>query len=165
VSCEFVVLVFSTSNVFSDAACLVAITLLLALYTFRVRAPAHPRIPKTPGGKAQVDDSTLHWKTLQQHYPVTQFKRLPSGSTLNIPRIQHDFDSGESSEAKAMRLKRLQAVKQSFIHTWDGYKTYAWMKDEVAPISGTFRDSFGWVDCYSCRLPRYLIDHGATRRL
>lgn len=122
---------------------LVAITLLLAFHTFRERASAPHRNPNTSGGKAHTDDSTFHWRNLEQHYPITQFKRLPSGPTLNIPRIQHDFSSGESSEAKATRLERLQAVKESFIHTWDGYKTYAWMKDEVAPISGAFRNSFG----------------------
>lgn len=122
---------------------LIAICLLLALYTFRERVPARLGIPINSGGKIEAGNSAFHWKNLQQHYPITQPRKLPSGPVLNIPKIQHDFKSGESSEAKATRLERLQAVKESFIHTWDGYKTHAWMRDEVTPITGTYRDSFG----------------------
>lgn len=42
-----------------------------------------------------------------------------------------------------MREQRLKAVMHSFNHSWSGYKQNAWLRDEVTPISGTFKDTFG----------------------
>ncbi|KKY17128.1 putative class i alpha-mannosidase [Diplodia seriata] len=59
-----------------------------------------------------------------------------------IPRIQHDFPP-EPEEARKVRLERLDQIKAEFIHAWTGYKEHAWLKDEVAPISGDSRDTLG----------------------
>ena len=82
------------------------------------------------------------WARRPQQYPVPSFQQLPYGQPLAIPRIQHHFNS-EPKEARRTREARLQAVKQSFTHAWEGYKHHAWLKDEVAPLSGEPRDSFG----------------------
>lgn len=34
-------------------------------------------------------------------------------------------------------------MKESFMHSWDGYKKHAWLRDEVTPLSGKYRDTFG----------------------
>lgn len=34
-------------------------------------------------------------------------------------------------------------MKESFVHSWTGYKEHAWLRDEVAPLSGNYRDTFG----------------------
>lgn len=34
-------------------------------------------------------------------------------------------------------------MKESFLHSWTGYKEHGWLRDEVAPISGQYRDTFG----------------------
>lgn len=34
-------------------------------------------------------------------------------------------------------------VRESFNHSWTGYKDHAWLRDEVAPLSGKFKDTFG----------------------
>ncbi len=44
---------------------------------------------------------------------------------------------------KKRREVRRAAVKEAFVHAWNGYKEHAWTKDEVAPISGGWRTSFG----------------------
>jgi mannosyl-oligosaccharide alpha-1,2-mannosidase len=57
------------------------------------------------------------------------------------PQIQHDF--GTSGKADA---ERLQAVKDEFVHAYKGYKSRAWMKDELKPISGgTHTQYCGWA--------------------
>ena len=56
--------------------------------------------------------------------------------------IQHTFGK-ETTEARKVRRERLKKVRESFTHAWSGYKSNAWLKDEVAPLSGEFRDSFG----------------------
>lgn len=59
-----------------------------------------------------------------------------------IPRIQHDFPP-ESADAHKIRLERLEQIKSEFLHAWTGYKSHAWLKDEVSPISGGTQDTFG----------------------
>lgn len=56
------------------------------------------------------------------------------------PRIQHKFtDPAEDPE-------RLSAVKDEFIHAYQGYKGRAWLHDEVKPLSGgTHTQYCGWA--------------------
>lgn len=67
---------------------------------------------------------------------------LPKGTPLSIPKIQHEFGI-ETEHNKAQRLRRRAAVKDAFLHTWEGYKKYAWLQDEVTPVTGGFKNSFG----------------------
>ena len=97
---------------------------------------------KSPGPAPTAEDDYIDWSRVPQHYPVDSLRPFPEGPPLDLPKIQYDFGS-ESSEVKAIRLKRLKAVRESFAHTWEGYSKRAWMKDEVAPLSGGNRDSFG----------------------
>lgn len=77
-------------------------------------------------------------------YPITSHVALPSDDAKSLPKIQHDFSStSETDDAKKTRLERLAAVKESFEHAWAGYKKGAWGKDEVTPLSGNWRNSFG----------------------
>lgn len=34
-------------------------------------------------------------------------------------------------------------MKESFTHSWEGYKKHAWLRDEVAPLTGRYKDTFG----------------------
>ena len=99
--------------------------------------------PLAKPSNTHSNEGAFRWKDLQPQYPVASLKTLPSGPTVKIPKIQHDFKSKETPETKSIREARLQAVKQSFEHAWKGYKQHAWMKDEVSPISGGYRDTFG----------------------
>ena len=90
------------------------------------------------------DDGKLHWTKRPQKYPVKQYINPPRGSTPPIARIQFTFEvEQETFQAKKKREERRDAVKQSFVHAWEGYKKHAWTKDEVAPLSGGWRTSFG----------------------
>jgi mannosyl-oligosaccharide alpha-1,2-mannosidase len=40
-------------------------------------------------------------------------------------------------------MTRLAAIKGNFTHAWKGYKDHAWLRDEVAPLSGRSLDPFG----------------------
>jgi mannosyl-oligosaccharide alpha-1,2-mannosidase len=73
---------------------------------------------------------------------VSSFIPLPTGKPGKIPAIQGQYIP-EAVVAKQERLKRQAAVKQSFIHSWNGYKTHAWLHDEAVPVSGGYRDTFG----------------------
>ncbi|KAJ9652349.1 hypothetical protein H2198_008388 [Neophaeococcomyces mojaviensis] len=79
-----------------------------------------------------------------ERYPVQSYVALPSGTARQLPRIQHDFTETPETEAeKQVRLQRQAAVKDAFLHSWNGYKRYAWKSDEIAPLSGRSRNPFG----------------------
>jgi mannosyl-oligosaccharide alpha-1,2-mannosidase len=85
-----------------------------------------------------------HWVKTPEHFPVPpeEIIPLPKTDPGKIPRIQASF--GVESESKRKeRRKRLDAVKEAFKHSWNGYKTYAWGHDEVMPVSKYYKDPFG----------------------
>jgi mannosyl-oligosaccharide alpha-1,2-mannosidase len=83
------------------------------------------------------------WKNLPRQWPVTPpMIQLPTGPPSHIPRIQHKPVKETPVEA-FKRQKRLAAVKNSFKHSWDGYKKNAWLQDEVRPLAGGYKNGFG----------------------
>ena len=93
---------------------------------------------------ANSKDGLLHWTKRPERYPVSSIQLPPRGAANKIPPIQANFrDYPEKAEAKKIRETRQAAVKEAFLHSWNGYKTLAWSKDELSPISGSWRSSFG----------------------
>src|SRR5262245_53097552 len=45
--------------------------------------------------------------------------------------------------ARAAKAKLAEAVRQEFLHAWNGYKRYAWGHDELKPLTKTYRDWYG----------------------
>lgn len=79
--------------------------------------PQHPSSPTTP----------------EEHKPPSPF------------RIQFQFKK-ESTQARIVRADRQKQVREAFLHAWKGYSDYAWMHDELAPLSGGFKDPYvGWA--------------------
>lgn len=124
---------------------------LLVVFLLYTQWPIQPTVRVHPSGyqspstslpKIDLNDGRFHWANLQQHYPVESFKPLPQPSRHEIPKIQHNFKT-ESSQARQQRLSRLQAVKNNFTHAFRGYEHYAWLRDEVAPLTGRSLNPFG----------------------
>lgn len=103
--------------------------------------------PSDPTGVPYPPSSPIrkvHWVKQPEKYPVAGYREFPTGPLENIPRIQYDFASQlEPPDARKTRETRRAAVKEAFVHAWNGYKKHAWGRDEVAPISGAYRSSFG----------------------
>ncbi|RFU28407.1 hypothetical protein B7463_g7950, partial [Scytalidium lignicola] len=106
--------------------------------------------PVSPGRQSQpvfsAAPTTIHWERQKEHFPVPteSLILLPTGPPKAIPKIQYPF-SDENPESQAKRVKRQELVKAEFKKAWKGYSTYAWLHDELKPVSGTFRDPFcGW---------------------
>ncbi|KAF1970753.1 class I alpha-mannosidase-like protein [Bimuria novae-zelandiae CBS 107.79] len=116
------------------------ITLLLFL-AYRQFALRNELLP-TNGTSSSLITSPVVWKDIPQRYPVSSTIALPTGTPLPIPCIQHHFGV-ETENNKAERLQRQAAVKQAFVHSWEGYKKHAWLQDEVAPLSASYRNNFG----------------------
>lgn len=102
-----------------------------------------------PSNEEQGDDQKAYrrtdnykWRTVEQHYPLTFFRPLPTGTPKQLPRVQANFPA-ETAEARETRLKRRDAIKDAFVRAWTTYKEHAWLHDEVTPVSATPKDTFG----------------------
>jgi mannosyl-oligosaccharide alpha-1,2-mannosidase len=99
--------------------------------------------PPPPPKEAPPLPPDFSWKTLPRQWPLnSSMIPLPNGPPAQIPTIQHKFGK-ESPVERYKRQKRLAAVKNSFKHSWNGYKKNAWLQDEVRPLSGGYKNGFG----------------------
>lgn len=107
---------------------------------------------RTPGRRPGMASSTspvppqkpaFNWGELPPRYPVTSMILLPKETPLDIPRIQHNLEKKETPEKNRVREERLEEVRKTFAHTWEGYRQHAWLKDELSPISGGYKNPFG----------------------
>lgn len=88
-----------------------------------------------------------HWTKQEEHFPLSleSLISLPTGKPKDIPKIQHVF-AKESADKKTDRERRLASVTEAFQTTWSSYRQYAWMNDELSPVSGGSRNPFcGWA--------------------
>ncbi|KAK2808030.1 hypothetical protein FQN50_005112 [Emmonsiellopsis sp. PD_5] len=109
---------------------------LLALYHLH-HIPAAPIA--TPPTRGYVHK---WWKLHVIKNTVTSMIPLPTNQPAPIPKIQFNFPP-EDPDSREIRQNRQNAVKESFLHTWKGYKTNAWLQDELGPINGERKSTFG----------------------
>jgi mannosyl-oligosaccharide alpha-1,2-mannosidase len=95
--------------------------------------------PYTP--EQPVDDDRFHWEKLPLRYPVSSYAHLPKSNT-KLPQVQHAFGH-ESTEEATIRQKRQQEVKRVLQRCWSSYREHAWLSDELAPVTGSKKDTFG----------------------
>jgi mannosyl-oligosaccharide alpha-1,2-mannosidase len=128
----------------------VPIYFFICIFTFAwfFLAPSPP--PKVelqyalpPATKAPPkEDGKYQWAQRKENYPVSSMIPLPTGTSPTIPKIQHAFKKPTAVRAAEMKTRR-DSVQGTFDRAWEGYKNKAWMKDELAPISGASRNAFG----------------------
>lgn len=111
----------------------------------------------SPSASLLSSSSSLRprWSPPPQFYPVPSSALIPlptttataTGRRRQAARIEADFGAlpPESGAARATREARLAAVRELFVHSWNGYKARALGHDEMRPVTGGFRDPFaGW---------------------
>lgn len=92
----------------------------------------------------EASQSSFSWNTVQFKYPPELTPKLPPPVTKR-PRIQHQFRP-ESRSVAAEQERRRQEVLRVFKKAWMSYKSKAWMKDALKPLSGSYVDQFsGWA--------------------
>jgi mannosyl-oligosaccharide alpha-1,2-mannosidase len=100
-------------------------------------------VPGSPRTRPLELDNSIRWRKQPDRYPLTSFTPLPTNKPVaKIPSIQATRPQ-EDTAGRSQRLQRLAAVKESFRHCWEGYKQHAWLRDEVAPVTGRAKDPFG----------------------
>lgn len=101
-------------------------------------APSASGCPTAPPHTALVPDTQgrFDWRSIPKHHPVEQFAQLPQGKPSLKRTVQHKFGTTTTDA-------RSEAVRDVFKRCWGSYKDRAWTKDELAPISGGAKDTFG----------------------
>ena len=82
------------------------------------------------------------WRDVPVNYPVESLERIPFLGAYPMPRVQYNFPK-PSTKTEALRKERQAAVKKTFQKAWKSYATHAWKKDELTPISGESKNTFG----------------------
>ncbi|KAJ0160870.1 Endoplasmic reticulum mannosyl-oligosaccharide 1,2-alpha-mannosidase [Colletotrichum tanaceti] len=127
------------------ALAFVTILLLYNPYWLSASPVKGPRAPDSPPPPPSVSvlfrPSSFNWSTARQFHPVSDpLTSLPTGQPRRLPRVQHDFSvASPHPEAR----KRQEAVRDVFKKGYDSYKRLAWTRDELAPVTGHGRDTFG----------------------
>ena len=107
-------------------------------YSVSKTCPAVPPSPSSrPAGAQSVD---FNWRDVTVKHPVQIQHRLPASNGAALPKVQH-YLASEASEL--IQQDRRDAVKKAFLRGWHSYRSNAWLHDELAPISGGTRDTFG----------------------
>lgn len=126
----------------------IAITIILIAtlsWHFTIRRDSHngPKkgsgSPSNPGGQTNGD---LIWRRLPWNNPLGRPRPLPTQGANPLPAVQFSF-ADETDVDKQTRLSRRDAVKKAFERCWTSYRDQAWLHDELKPVSGGYKDTFG----------------------
>jgi mannosyl-oligosaccharide alpha-1,2-mannosidase len=114
----------------------IALIVIILIYLAQRAFVQHPRI----------EFNYVSIPIRPEKWPVTKnLHHLPRQPPIKIPKIQH-VPVIETLKERAVRERRLEEVRNTFLHAWRGYKKEAWAQDELQPISGGYKTPFcGWA--------------------
>ncbi|KAI9700217.1 MAG: hypothetical protein M1820_006885 [Bogoriella megaspora] len=84
----------------------------------------------------------FNWRDVTTKHPVSTLRQLSSKKGTRLSKVQHDFLTPQPTVVE-QRKHRQQEVKTAFQRCWQAYKEKAWLKDELKPITNSFKDNFG----------------------
>ncbi|KAI5926520.1 endoplasmic reticulum mannosyl-oligosaccharide 1,2-alpha-mannosidase [Camillea tinctor] len=89
--------------------------------------------------------SSFDWSSVSFRYPAGTLTPLPGGRSRKLPSVQAKFPI-ERPDVRKTREERRREIKRVFLDDWSAYKSFAWMKDALKPLSESYRDQFsGWA--------------------
>lgn len=84
--------------------------------------------------------SSVDWSVVPEYYPAGTIRSIPKSSTKSIPSIQAPRRSFQSpGEPDPRREEVLLVFRRGYI----AYKDRAWLSDELAPVTGTGKNTLG----------------------
>ncbi|KAI0541597.1 glycoside hydrolase [Xylaria digitata] len=89
-----------------------------------------------------IKASDYFWGALPLNYPPESIRPLLNTKPVDYPSVQFSF-TRETTATRRVREERRRAVKEIFARCWSAYKQYAWLSDELAPVSGNRKNPFG----------------------
>jgi mannosyl-oligosaccharide alpha-1,2-mannosidase len=87
-------------------------------------------------------DPDFVWRKMQHNFPLDSIRPLPQEPQSSLPPVQAKFGS-EYAADRGVRLSRQAAIRDAFSRAWDSYKLFAWLRDEVTPVSGQKKTTLG----------------------
>ena len=112
------------------------------LYFFLYYNPFVSTDSFSSSGIPKAKHGSVRWETLPTKYPVESMLSMPTGIPRPIPPVQYGFGVEKAEDATKQEDRRKE-VKRVFEKCWKSYKKRAWMKDELAPITGGYKNTFG----------------------
>ncbi|KAH6888625.1 glycoside hydrolase [Thelonectria olida] len=107
---------------------------LVAVFTLwhLLRLSPTPRVAFVP--------SSVTWAAHKPFHPPGEIKSPPAGQVRQFPQVQ-----AHPSKLKHTRTSesRRRAVRDEFLRGYTSYRKFAWPKDELMPISGLGKNTFG----------------------
>jgi mannosyl-oligosaccharide alpha-1,2-mannosidase len=105
---------------------------MIILIILHFPAPSPIIVPFIPG--------SVNWSKFEQFHPVDSIKPPPTNRPQRLPSVQADQSLFKHTE---LTEQRRAAVRDEFLRSYNAYKEFAWMMDELAPLSGTGKTTFG----------------------
>ncbi|KAK1756787.1 family 47 putative glycoside hydrolase [Echria macrotheca] len=119
----------------------VAAVFLLAFLRLRPSTSTpNPLSPPSKHARVTFRPSAFDWTTVSQRHPVKLVHSLPTDAPKPSRQVQHQFSDYTHD---ATSKKRQEAVRMAFFRCWNSYKKHAWLRDELAPVSGEGKTTFG----------------------
>ncbi|OAL47842.1 class I alpha-mannosidase [Pyrenochaeta sp. DS3sAY3a] len=82
------------------------------------------------------------WRKAPFVNKVESYTPLPSGVPRNIPPVQFAHFAETRTQRQEREMRRV-AVREVFQRSWESYKSFAWMEDELRPVTGGAEETFG----------------------
>ncbi|GKT59209.1 glycoside hydrolase family 47 protein [Colletotrichum tofieldiae] len=98
--------------------------------------------PPNPIKWMTEQDESYFWKTVKVDHPAPRLQQLPAAPSVRFPQVQAHFPP-ETSIERRVREERQQAIREAFSKAWASYRKHAWLSDELTPVSGGRRNTFG----------------------
>lgn len=115
---------------------LIAITIAVFLLVRFYDGLHHPTIP------LQIVKSSYDWSAHVPYYPPPDLQSLPTSKPHKLAKIQN-VSQRLSRSKRAEQKERREHVKNTFLKGWRSYRNMAWMYDELTPLTGAGKDTFG----------------------
>lgn len=88
----------------------------------------------------QFKASSVDWAGAHLFYPPRSITPLPIGQPKALPQVQA---SKELFRDTPVTRTRRNAVRNAFSRSWKAYKEQAWTWDELRPVTGGGKNTFG----------------------
>lgn len=121
----------------SSARYLITVLLFLVLFLSLI-----PYTGKEVRRTLKVTKSSFDWSAFSPFHDPTPLSPLPSGRIQRLRPVQQKFPQTEAS-LQNLQQNRRDVIKRTFQRSWKSYKEFAWMKDELAPLSAAGKNTFG----------------------
>ncbi|KAL1862843.1 hypothetical protein Daus18300_008340 [Diaporthe australafricana] len=122
------------------------ISIITAFYIFHNDTPYtwfRPQPFTAPDSPQWQVPDDYFWKQVPTHYPATSVRPLPTGKSIKFPKVQAVRFPAETADQRTKRQFHRDTVKKVFKKCWQSYKEKAWLSDELTPLSGQSRNTFG----------------------